>query len=78
MHLRRTIPCCRASQNSLKLTTGSPSLMLNCETHFLKYTSPFIYRGEMHLRVQKMGKLQSTPAEEPIRTPEVRRIRGAI
>ena len=34
--------------------------MLNCETHFLKYTSPFIYRGEMHLRVQKMGKLQDT------------------
>ena len=25
----------------------------------LKYTSPFIYRGEMHFRVQKMGKLQN-------------------
>ena len=26
--------------------------------YFLKYTSPFIYRSEMHFRVQKMGKLQ--------------------
>ena len=26
--------------------------------YFLKYTSPFIYRDEIHFRVQKMGKLQ--------------------
>ena len=63
--LRRTLPCCQASQNSLKLTTDSPSLMQNCEIHFLKYTSPFIYRGEMHFRVQKMGKLQEVPLEVP-------------
>ena len=25
---------------------------------FLKCTSPFIYRGEMHFRAQKMGRLQ--------------------
>ena len=61
MPLRRTLQCCQASQNSSKLTTDSPLLMQNCEIHILKYTSPLIYRGEMHFRVQKMGKLQITP-----------------
>ena len=62
MPLRRTLPCCRASRNSLNSTTDSPLLMQNCEIHILKHTSPLIYRGEMHFRVQKMGKLQAKNA----------------
>ena len=42
-----------------RVRDASRSSKENCEIHFLKYTLPFIYRGEMHFRVQKMGKLQN-------------------
>ena len=43
--------------------------------YFLKYTSPFIYRSEMHFRVQKMGKLQALFTQcESIRLVPVRNL----
>jgi hypothetical protein len=38
-----------------RVRDASPSSKENWEIHFLKYTSPFIYRGEIHFRVQKKG-----------------------